>query len=240
MTLRYTMPDGDAVLLSARPSQAGWDEGNHPSQVRVRAFLDAADELIRPALREAPDPLALRVDVGLPPSVPLLEHQELDNYLLPIAGHLSRRTGRGFVTVWGTKDSTGESFVRVARARPAEGEAPGTAAHHIRTTAACDSTAFKHQIHDQLAAATVLPDGPVRLELTFTVGPRRNWLTLWKPTMDALSRVLGRNLGADQWNPRDGRVVQLGLHLAVDPTLIFETLIDITAGTVAPAEHAAR
>jgi len=234
------MPDGDAVLLSARPSRAGQDEGTHPSHVRLGAFLDAADELIRPALREAPDPLALRVDVGLPRSVPLLEHHELDNYLLPIAGHLTRRSGRGFVSVWGTKDTADESLVRVARARPADGEAPDTAVHHVRTTAACDSTAFKHQIHDQLAAATVLPDGPVRLELTFTVGPRRHWFPLWKPTMDALSRVIGRNLGADQWNPRDGRIVQLGLHLVVDPALIFETLIDIAAGTVAPAEQAVR
>ena len=26
---------------------------------------------------------------------------------------------------------------------------------------------------------------PVRLEIAFTLGPRRNWLNLWKPTIEA-------------------------------------------------------
>lgn len=32
---------------------------------------------------------------------------------------------------------------------------------------------------------------PVRMQMSFTVGPGRNWLNLWKPAIDALGKILG-------------------------------------------------
>jgi hypothetical protein len=91
------------------------------------------------------------------------------------------------------------------------------------------STAYKQQIHDQLAHAAVLPDGPVRLELSFTIGPRRNWLNLWKPTIDALDALLGRTHPDRAWHPRDGRITALGLHHTTDPAIRNDVIIAIVA-----------
>ena len=49
----------------------------------------------------------------------------------------------------------------------------------------------------------------------FRCGPGRNWLNLWKPTIDALSPLIGE--GNRRWNPHDGAIVDLALHLQVDP-----------------------
>jgi hypothetical protein len=59
----------------------------------------------------------------------------------------------------------------------------------------------------------------VHLQLAFVVGPKRNWPNLWKPTFDALDPLLGRTGPDRDWHPRDGRIVDLGLHVDVDPSL---------------------
>jgi hypothetical protein len=47
--------------------------------------------------------------------------------------------------------------------------------------------------------------------LTLTAGPN-----LWKATIDSLGAILGRDSGAGEWNPRDGRITELGLHCVID------------------------
>jgi hypothetical protein len=61
-----------------------------------------------------------------------------------------------------------------------------------------------------------LPPGPVWLEVSYIVGPTRNWLNLWKPTIDSLGPLLGDTPGGRPWNPLDGRIIELSLHCAVD------------------------
>lgn len=90
---------------------------------------------------------------------------------------------------------------------------------------------YKQQIYDQLADATELPPGPVAVELAFVVGPKRNWINLWKPTIDALGRLLGRT-GPDQdWHPHDGRITELGLHRTVDDSAGHAVTVAIRART---------
>lgn len=91
------------------------------------------------------------------------------------------------------------------------------------------STAYKEQIHEQVADVDALPEGPVSLQLSFSVGPRRNWLNLWKATIDALDPLLGRTNPDHQWHPRDGRIVELGLHCRVEPLLGNQVAIAIDA-----------
>ena len=62
----------------------------HPDQIRLGTFLADAEELTEARLRELSDPLALSLDVGLPPSVALLDQRDLDNYALPLVRRLSR------------------------------------------------------------------------------------------------------------------------------------------------------
>jgi hypothetical protein len=89
----------------------------------------------------------------------------------------------------------------------------------VHTTASGSTTAYKQEIHDQLVGATELPMGPVSLQISFIVGPRRNWLNLWKPTIDALDLLHGRTRPDRQWHPRDGRITELGLHCTIDDHL---------------------
>src|ERR1700722_3831985 len=68
-----------------------------------------------------------------------------------------------------------------------------------------------------------------RRGLCFTVGPARNWLNLWKPAIDALDQILGHAPAAGPWSPPDGRIVDLGLHCRVNPSMGNDVLIAIAA-----------
>ena len=117
--------------------------------------------------------------------------------------------------------------MRIEAAR--EVPAPSIGVLHATTTASWDGPAAKEQIRSAIADVPELPDGPVGLELAFTVGPSRNWLNLWKPTIDSLGTLLGHEQPFRPWNPRDGRITELGMHLDIDPSLRYEVLIDIAA-----------
>lgn len=97
----------------------------------------------------------------------------------------------------------------------------------MRTTASSESSLFKQQIHDQLADVSPLSDGPIALQLAFVAGPGRSWLNLWKPTIDALERLLGQSSPRRPWHLRDGRIVELGLHCQVDPAIGHGVVIEI-------------
>jgi hypothetical protein len=87
-------------------------------------------------------------------------------------------------------------------------------------------------VRDALTSEAPLADGPVRLDLAFLVGENRNWLALWKPTIDALGPLLGHDSGADEWNPRDGRITQLGLHCETEPNRGWEVGVAISAASL--------
>ncbi|XVQ09601.1 hypothetical protein ACQP1W_44970 [Spirillospora sp. CA-255316] len=225
----YAMPEPGS-RLAVRPRLASWDAAGQPSQVRLEEFLADAARVCALRLDQLPDPLALRLDVAIPARTPLLDQHDLDNYLLPLATHLSRTGGRRFVSVWGTKRHAQDSYLAVAEAMPADANAWHGQAFDVRTTAAADTTAFKEQIDQQLTEATLLPEGPLRLHIAFLVGPRRQWPNLWKPTIDALGRFLGRPTPDRPWHPRDGRIVELGLSTHTDPSLGHHVALRIQIG----------
>jgi len=47
-----------------------------------------------------------------------------------------------------------------------------------------------------------IPGGPVWLQVASAVSTRRNWLNVWKPTIDALNTLLGRTSSERDWHPR--------------------------------------
>jgi hypothetical protein len=104
----------------------------------------------------------------------------------------------------------------------------------VYTTASADRAAYKRQIHDKVQIRHPLPDGPVRLEVSFTVGPRRNWLNLCKPTIDALDAILGRTRPDRAWHPRDERITELGLHRHLDPDLGHDVAVRLQAALSHP------
>ena len=80
-----------------------------------------------------------------------------------------------------------------------------------------------------MVRADELPAGPVRLELAFVIGPGRNWMNLWKPTIDALDPLLGRTRPDQAWHPLDGRITELGMHRTVDPAAHHDVTVAIAA-----------
>ena len=210
---RYRRPAGNPVELPMTPRLESWNKAGDPDQIRLGQYLDAVEELVRPSIAALPDPLALRLDVGLPDHVDVLDARDLDNYLYPLTSRLTARTGRRFVTVWGTKQHGTQSWVRVEHAQfePDIGTIDTSAV--VIATASPQTETYKRQVRDQLAHLTRIRSGPVRVEIAFVVSARRNWMSLWKPTIDALMPILGPTRPDREWHPLDGRIVELGLHL---------------------------
>jgi hypothetical protein len=68
--------------------------------------------------------------------------------------------------------------------------------------------------------------GPLEMHIAWRCGTRRrNWISLWKPTGDALGPILGEPLSTQPFNPSDDRIVALHLHLEHDDTMGYD--IDI-------------
>jgi hypothetical protein len=218
----YARPENNAHLLRVAPRLASWNKAGDPDQVRLRAYLDDTEALL--AESRVDGPWALRLDVGLPAGRDLLDMFDLDNYAYPLAYQLR---DPGLVSVWCTKQHNERSFVRIEGAR--EASSPSTDVLVTRTTASTSTAAYKEQIYAAVAGAAELPAGPVKLELSFVVGPRRNWLNLWKQTIDSLDPLLGRTYPDRAWNPRDGRVTELGMHVTVDPAAGNEIVVGIAA-----------
>lgn len=217
----YAAPDTTFVALSRRPRLLSWDAAGHPAQVALSDFLDHAERDLRDQLRTRP-PWSLQLAVGLPAPVPLLDQHDLDNYLHPLAKRLG---GRHLVAARATKSHGPRSTARLDTARPAP---PPATAHHVHTTASAGTTAYKQQIHDQLVAAgatAALPGTALRATIGFRHSPARNWLNLWKPTLDALGPLIGE--GPRPWHPRDGAIVELALHSTVDAAVGWDVEIRV-------------
>lgn len=221
----YARPQGDSHELRRAPQLASWEKASDPSQSKLRAYLDDTEALL--AASRIDGPWALRLDVGLPPERDLLDMGDLDNYAFPLAYRLR---DPGLVSVWCTKQHSDQSFVRIEPVRQAP--APSMGLVVARTTVSTSTVAFKKQIHSAVRGASQLPAGPVRLELAFVVGPHRNWLNLWKPTIDSLGPLLGRTYPERDWHPLDGRITELGLHLTVDADAGNSVVVGISATQV--------
>jgi hypothetical protein len=228
--LVFARPERQLTPLQIQPRLASWMSAEHPDQQQLRRFLDHAMGVLEPMLSTLDDPLALRLDVGLPPELSLLDHRDLDNYLFPLTTRLANATKRRIDCVWATKSHAPVSAIGVESAVPMD-EAVSATWTVVRTTASSGSTAYKEQVRAAVQDGPELPDGPVALQLSFAVGPTRNWVNLWKPTIDSLSPLLGSD-SSHPWNPRDGRIVELGLHRRVEKSLGNDVLVAI-AGTPA-------
>ena len=218
----YARPDITAQQLGLAPRLASWNKADDPDQVRLRTYLDDTEVLL--AESRVDGPWALRLDVGLPTERDLLDGADLDNYAYPLAYRIK---DPGLVSLWCTKQHNERSFVQIEAAR--EVPPPSTDVLVAKTTASASTVAYKEQIHAAVAGAAELPPGPVRLELSFVVGPGRNWLNLWKQTIDSLDPLLGRTYPDRAWHPRDGRITELGMHKTVDPAVGHKIVIGIAA-----------
>lgn len=215
-------------MLRKVPRLASWNKATDPDQVRLSEYLEDTADLLAPAMVTS-GPRALLLDVGLASSRDLIDMADLDNYAFPLATHLHTHE---LVSVWCTKRHADTSRVVIGPAQ----EIPGpTNTYMARTTASAQTTAYKEQVRAAVAGVTEIPAGAVQLQLAFVVGTQRNWLNLWKPTIDALDPLLGRTRADRDWHPRDGRITDLGLHVDVEPSLGHDVLVTVAAGPAQPA-----
>jgi hypothetical protein len=233
----FARPENDPVQLRVKPRPFSMNANNDPEQVRLREYLADTKDLVS-GLRIEDRPWALRLDVGAPRSRSLLTAvADLDNYVFPVAKELKNPH---LVSVWATKqtDVHERSYVQIADAR--EGPPPADVLT-VRTTASVESDAFKDEVKAAVydSGAQMLPDGPVRLELSFVIG-NRGWLPVWKPTIDALDPLLGRTDPFRAYHPLDGRIVELGMHLQIDPNLGYDVEIGIAPSPWHPEDRVGR
>jgi hypothetical protein len=178
------------------------------------------DPLIRPVLEAEPIPLALELCVGLSGAQDLLTGgRDLDNFLSPI---VHRFGPRRFVAAIGHKLQSPTSTLRVGPARRAN--AAIVAGWHyavISATADDMSLAWKEEVASALPVETQeLPPGPVEVHVSFRGARQKlmkgNWHEYWKPTIDALGRILGEENPTRPYNPRDDRITSLGFHRVIE------------------------
>jgi len=218
----YIRPEGPGHRLRKAPRPASWNKAIDPDQIRLREYLDDTEDLLAPSMVSG-GPLSLRLNVGVPDGRNLIDVADLDNYAYPL---VARMRSEQLVSVWCSKSHAAVSQVIVS---PARRTTAPERLFSVRTTASSETTAYKEQVRSAVADAREVPAGGVRLQVSFVVSPRRNWLNLWKPTIDALDPLLGRTDADRDWHPRDGRITDLGLHVATDPALRNEILVCIAA-----------
>lgn len=208
----YAMPSNSRLPLRLAPRLESWNSRDHPDQVRLREFVAHVRSLTDSVAHRIGGPLALHLDVGLGDGIDPMWERDLDNYLFPIA----RGLGPRYVSIWGTKRRAGNSFVTIGPAVPV---APPVWPAYPVPRAAGGEDSWKHAVRDAVAHAEQLPPGPVGIQIALTVSPGRAWANSWKRTIDGLEPLLGRTYAHRDWNPQDGRVVRLGLHVAIDDSL---------------------
>lgn len=172
------------------------EQGHRPGPDALRHDLVDTVELATSSIPPTGQ-WALWLDVGLRGNRALTATADLDNYAVPLASALPNKQ---LVSVWCSKRHGATSPVIApahltnppsARSRFAPPPRPPRRPTSIRCAPESE--------------AAELADGPVRLQIAFSVGPTRNWMNLWKPTTDALDSLLGRTSPARDWHPRDDR-----------------------------------
>jgi hypothetical protein len=208
----YSMPSSVRLPLGLAPRLESWNARDHPDQVRLREFVAHVRSLIDPVADGINGLLALHLHVGLDDGVDPLWQRDLDNYLFPIARELPRE----YVSIWGTKGRDRTSYVTVGPALTAP--APNWTRYRVPRSLGSEN-AWKHAARDAVATAEELPPGPVGMQITLATSSGRSWPGLWKRTIDGLEPLLGRTYDNRDWNPLDGRIIRLGLHVHVDEEL---------------------
>ena len=205
---------GSRWEVQAHPRLESWDRLGAPSQVQLATWLDAVEVALGlPAEPLLDSGLVLDLAVGLEPHLSLTEGgRDLDNYLFPIL----RRLGAGrFVSAWASKRH-GRSSVAVGPAVERAALGTGWSFAQAEPLGPPDRRAWKEQIVEQLALqAGPASPGPLELQVAYYLSPKRNWTTLWKPTLDSLGLVLGHPPGR-AFSPYDDRVVRVGFHRFVE------------------------
>ena len=178
------------------------DKADHPSQRRLKEFLDDTEDLV--AESRISGSWSLRLDVGFASDRNLLDRSDLDNFAYPLAARLKDER---LVSVWCTKKHNDQSYVRIEAARQTAPPLVDVVVAEPTASYSKPGGLYKMQVRAAVAELPQIPPGPVRLELAFVVGHTMNYLNLWKPTIDALGPLLGSDNSGREWSPGFSQVI---------------------------------
>jgi hypothetical protein len=216
--------DAFFVQLPFPPLLESWERRDHPAQMRLVEYRAQLLALVGSALERLEPPLALGLHVAGRPDI--AAGCDLDNFLTPVMKALGG--GEAFSFVWASRGRVDErASLTLACAGEARLEAPSSHAHasarlSISPTRPEWKTALARAVGTHKSAGG---SGPIDLGLRFGVSPQRNWVTLWKPAIDALGGILGE--GDRPWHPRDDRICLLVLERALRPELGWDVELDV-------------
>jgi hypothetical protein len=225
----FGSPSGPSCEFDGSLALASWDAASHPAQIRLGQQHLRLDAFIGEHAVPLVAPLAVGITVGLQPHISVTGGgRDLDNFLEPVVRHVSTRAGgtNTVVSAHARKLNAPGSSVAIgpAVAQPWE---PGALNAHLELgVSASQSRAWSEAVAAHLSPALLEPAGsPVRLMVGIQAGTGRNWVNLWKSTIDGLWPWLGGQLGA----PHDDRLTSLALHCRIDAALRNHVVLDIAA-----------
>lgn len=210
----YEIPRADPIVMSNRPLLESWDSKIHPSQVALQSYLDELELLVNSQNLPGRG-LGLVLRVGSLPGGTRSGH-DMDNYLFPIA----RRLGHARLdAAWGFKNESLSSIVVQPVHEASDWPDHGNFAE-ARPEGSAQSKEWKQSLQSQLAGQVEEPslDSKAEVTIAFRIGPLRNWTTLWKPAIDAMTPILGTD-DIRPFHPRDDRIQSLSLHRTIDASL---------------------
>ncbi|GAA3284103.1 hypothetical protein Dvina_01855 [Dactylosporangium vinaceum] len=219
------------VGVDIEPELASWDKSGSPGQHRLATWLQEVDR-IAARVPPVPGPVAVALDVALPPATPLGSGgRDLDNFLLPVVQRLGART----VTAAFATKRYRPTFALAIEPASAATEPVGSM-HLALLRGSSESSAWKHRLRQSLIDAEVaeVPAGPVWLTAAIATWPGRVWTNLWKPLIDSLGPILGER-AANPFNAFNDRIVDLGLHHQLDTSLEHDVRLQLWWGPMPPA-----
>jgi hypothetical protein len=209
------------TIPNITPQLASWDKSSAPSQIRLKAYLrQIMNEVIPVPTDNAP--LFLHLDVDVQKQSYLLKHHDLENYLTPLFGaHLL--DAKRFFLVTARKYVGGGSQLLLGVAQPARDNKLVEVWNHFEftTRGSVQSKQWKENLRNALAATNPIPlNTPgVEVQIAWTCSPKRNWVSLWKPTGDCMGPILGEKNALRPFSPEDDRIINLKFHCTLDNTL---------------------
>lgn len=204
------------VVYVEKAYVASWDAKGAESQKRLLKYLTGVSQEI--GVLPPNSNLFLHMDIGVSQKN-LLSNHDVENYLTPLVKHLG---ARDFVFVSGEKYVGNASLITIgiAQTRNIQLESGWQFCPH-QTTKSVQSKEWKVGVRDTLLTSKIaeLPDGEAEVILAWRGSPRRNWVSLWKPTGDTMGPVLGYTYNDSKpFYPKDDRITYLECHWFPDST----------------------
>jgi len=227
----WTIDTSYKKIKLAEPKLASWNANSDPEQIALQRYLDDIELLLDPLPQSSRLFLHMEIDVGQPEK--LLHHHDLDNYLYPVVQRLG---ASHFTFISAIKRIGGGSYLQIGQAKPANVslEKEGwTSFPHDTGGVSLEKPIWKENIRgalkDAVKAQQIYPlkPGAVELQLVWKCSSQRNWISLWKPTIDAMGPVLGEPDPHHPFHPNDDRIVSLALYLNIDNSIGWSAQIGL-------------